>query len=234
MFVSELPKLTLLLIGDSNAIEIGPKNVLLDHEERRNVEEFSSKLCDLCGRHISVINMLGLENLEEFPVNQGNHAFLLLLPYDLHISHYSSRVQQLERDFGKRSLLNVMTVVTHGPGEKFESALADLKAHSGFNEKRFHTCTRCMTDANDIIDLLEKIDVMVSENNCCSEREEQREHLDCKCDKEIRIRHGEILMCITGLIIILKRGFEHFGKKFGNYICSIWVFEGMLYFFLIL
>nr|XP_024656120.1 interferon-induced very large GTPase 1-like [Maylandia zebra] len=48
-----------------------------------------------------------------------------------------------------------------------------------------------MTDANDIIDLLEKIDVMVSENNCCSEREEQREHLDCKCDKEIRIRHEE-------------------------------------------
>ncbi|XP_076739106.1 interferon-induced very large GTPase 1-like [Maylandia zebra] len=135
--------------------------------------------------------MLGLENLEEFPVNQGNHAFLLLLPYGLHNSHYSSRVQQLERAFGKRSLLNVMTVVTHGPGEKCESALADLKAHSGFNEKRFHTCTRCMTDANDIIDLLEKIDVMVSENNCCSEREEQREHLDCKCDKEIRIRHEE-------------------------------------------
>ncbi|XP_013771154.1 interferon-induced very large GTPase 1-like [Pundamilia nyererei] len=187
----ELPKLTLLLIGDSNSIEIGPKNVLLDHEKRRNVEEFSSKLCDLCGRHISVINMLGLENIEEFPVNQGNHAFLLLLPYGLHNSHYSSRVPQLERAFGKRSLLNVMTVVTHKPGEKCESALADLKAHSGFNEKRFHTCTRCMTDANDIIDLLEKIDVMVSENKCCSEREEQREHLDCKCDKEIGIRHEE-------------------------------------------
>lgn len=202
MFVSELSKLTLLLIGDSNSIEIGPKNILLDHEERRNVEQFSSKLYDLCGRHISVINMLGLENIEEIPVNQGIHAFLLVLPYGLHNSHYSSRVQQLERAFGKISLLNVMTVVTHGPVEKCESALADLKAHSSFNEKRFHTCTRCMTDANDIIDLLEKIDVMVSENNCCSEHDEQREHPDCKCDKEKGIRHGEIL--VYNWIIILK------------------------------
>ncbi|CAI5674581.1 interferon-induced very large GTPase 1 isoform X1 [Oreochromis niloticus] len=187
----ELPELTLVLIGDSNSIEIGPQNILLDHEERRNVEQFSSKLYDFCGRQISVINMLGLENIEEIPVNQGIHAFLLLLPYGLHNSHYSSRVQQLERTFGKRSLLNVMTVVTHKPGEKCESALADLKANSGFNEKRFHTCTRCMTDANDIIDLLEKIDVMVSENNCCSERDEHKEHLDCKCDKEKGIRHEE-------------------------------------------
>ena len=151
-----IPKLTLVLIGDKNSIEIGSKNILLDHDGQTNVEQFSTRLYDLCGRHISVINMLGLQNIDKFPLNQEIHAFLLLLANGLHTSHYSSGLQWLEKTFGKGSLAYVMTVVTHKSGETSESALTDLRANSSFVEKRFHTCTRSMMDEKEIIDLLEK------------------------------------------------------------------------------
>lgn len=176
-----LPELTLLLIGDINSIAIRPENILLDHEEKTKEGQFSSRLYDMCGRHISVINLLGLQNIDKIPLNEAIHAFLLLLPYGMHNSHYSSTVQELEKKFGKEFLLSVMTVVTHEPAEKCENALADLKANSSFDEKRYHTCSRNMTDEKEIIALLEKIDAMVSENHphgrlmrneCKEEREE--------------------------------------------------------------
>ncbi|XP_030591318.1 interferon-induced very large GTPase 1-like [Archocentrus centrarchus] len=188
----ELPELTLVLLGDTNSIEIVPKNILLDHEDQTNVEQFSSKLYDFCGRHIAVINLLGLQNTDKILLNEGNHVFLLLLPYGQHNSQYSSAVQQLEKAFGEGILSYVMTVVTHEPGDKCESALTDLKTNSSFAEKRFHTCTRSMTDANEIIDLLEKIDAMVSENSLHSRHEEQREYLDHRCDKEKGIGNGNM------------------------------------------
>ncbi|KAM9340705.1 uncharacterized protein ABDE67_016450 [Symphorus nematophorus] len=194
-----MPELTLVLTGDTNSIEIGSKNILLDHDGRANVKQFSSTLCDLCGRCVCVINMLGPENTDKLPVNQGVHAFLLLLPNGLHSSHYSSGVQWLEKAFGKESLAYLMTVVTHESDEKCENALTDLKAISGFNEKRYHTCRRSMTDEQEIIDLLEKIDAMVSENdpNCysglmCDENKEQKEHVDHKSHEEEKIDSSEL------------------------------------------
>ncbi|XP_069005656.1 interferon-induced very large GTPase 1-like isoform X2 [Embiotoca jacksoni] len=186
-----IPELTLLLTGDRNSIEIGTKNILLDHDDQTNVEQFSAKLYDLCGRHISVINMLGLPNIDRVPLNQGIHAFLLLVPYGQHNSHYKSRVQWLEKTFGRGFLSYLMTVVTHESNEKCEGALADLKANSSFAEKRYHTCTRTMTDEKEIVSLLEKIDVMVSENNdqsysrlTCVQNKDQKEHLDHNSYKE--------------------------------------------------
>ncbi|XP_051245149.1 uncharacterized protein LOC127357027 isoform X2 [Dicentrarchus labrax] len=160
-----MPELTIVLIGDTNSIETGSKNILLDYGEQANVKQFSTKLYDLCGRHISVINMLGLQNTEEFPLNQGIHAFVLLLANGLHTSHYSSGVQWLEEAFGKGSLSYLMTAVTHESDEKCEGAFKDLKANSSFVENRFQTCTRSLNDEKEIIALLEKIDVMVSEND---------------------------------------------------------------------
>ncbi|XP_026202199.1 interferon-induced very large GTPase 1-like [Anabas testudineus] len=193
-FVSVIPELTIALIGDTNSIEIGSKNILLDHDKQTSVEQFSSKLYDLCGRHISVINMLGLQNANEFPLNQGIHAFLLLLPNGQSNSHYSSGVQWLEKAFGKESLSYVMAVVTHEQDENCESALTELKAKSRFEEKRYHTCRRNMTDEKEIIALLEKINVMVSENDphCYSskmfiENKEQKQHLEPSSHKEERL-----------------------------------------------
>ncbi|XP_075940493.1 interferon-induced very large GTPase 1-like [Anarhichas minor] len=181
------PELTLVLIGETNSIEIGSKNILIDHDEQRNVEHFSTKLYDLCGRHISVINMLGLPNIDEFPLNEEIHAFVMLLPNGLHNSHYSSGVQWLETTFGKAFMAYVMTVVTHESDDKCESALTDLKANSSFVEKRYHTCKRSMMDEGEIIALLEKIDAMVCENapHChsglmCDGNKGQKEQLEHK------------------------------------------------------
>ncbi|KAM4530866.1 interferon-induced very large GTPase 1-like isoform 2-T2 [Odontesthes bonariensis] len=199
-----MPELKLVLIGDTNSIEIGSKNILIDHDKQTNMEQFSSKLYDLCGQHICVINMLGLPNADQIPSIQAVHAFILLLPNGLHSSQYRSGIQWLEKGFGKRNLSYVMTVVTHKSDESCESALADLKAESSFSEKRYHTCTRCMMDENQIISLLEKIDVMVSENNpqCYNRQifenvEEQKEQLDPENHKEERVTTAEEMKTAT-------------------------------------
>ncbi|KAM8724073.1 interferon-induced very large GTPase 1-like isoform 2-T2 [Acanthopagrus schlegelii] len=199
------PELTLVLIGDTNTIEIGSKNILLAHDEQANMEQFSAKLYDLCGRHISVINMLGLQNTDRFPLNERIHAFLLLLPNGLHINHYSSGVQWLEQAFGKDSLTYLMTVVTHESDENCESALTELKSNSRFVEERYHTCTRSMMDEKEIIALLDKIDVMVSENDphcysgaMCDENKEQKEPLEHKSHEEERIHSSVFQQNQTG------------------------------------
>ncbi|XP_051808921.1 interferon-induced very large GTPase 1-like [Acanthochromis polyacanthus] len=182
-----ISELTLVLIGDTNSIEFGPNNILLDHDDQANVEQFSSKVYDLCGRYISVINLLGVQSKDQIPVNQRIHAFVLLLPNGLHNSHYSSGVQWLEKAFGRESLAHLIPVVTHQTGETCESALNDLKANHSFDERRYHTCRRSMTDGKEIADLLEKVDVMVSENDPHWYREvirrENKEHQEHKEEK---------------------------------------------------
>ncbi|KAM6905375.1 uncharacterized protein FYW49_015397 [Xenentodon cancila] len=160
-----MSELTLVLIGETNSVEIGPKNFLLDCDKQTNEEQFSFRLYDLCGRHISVINMLGLPSVDETPSIETVHAFILLFPNDLHSSFYRAGMQWLEKTFGKQHTDNVITVVTHQSDETCEHALTELKVHDSFCEKRYHTCTRTMMDEKEIIELLEKVDVMVSENN---------------------------------------------------------------------
>ncbi|XP_061566931.1 interferon-induced very large GTPase 1-like isoform X3 [Cololabis saira] len=186
-----MAQLTLVLIGDTNSIEIGPKNLLLDRDEQTNVEQFSSRLYDLCGRHVSVINMLGLPSVDKIPSIQTVHAFILLLQNDLHSPRYRAGMKWLEKAFGERHTANVITVVTHQSDEKCELALTNLEVNDSFSEKRFHTCTRTMMDEKEIIELLEKIDVMVSENNppyysrhISEETGDQKEQLDHKSLKE--------------------------------------------------
>ncbi|XP_044186182.1 interferon-induced very large GTPase 1-like isoform X1 [Thunnus albacares] len=179
---------TLVLVGDTNSIEIGSNNLLLDHDVQTNEEQFSHKLYDLFGRRIYVINMLGLQNIDKFPLKRGIHAFLLLLQNGLHISQYSSGVQWLEKTFGKGSLPYLLTVVTHKTDEKCESALTELEANSG--EKRYLTCNNSMMDVNDIIALFKNIDDLVSENDphCYSGLMcDDKDQLDPKSQEEERI-----------------------------------------------
>ncbi|KAM9844026.1 interferon-induced very large GTPase 1-like isoform 2-T2 [Aulostomus maculatus] len=171
------PELRLVLVGDRNAIQTGSRNFLVDHDNQRNDEEFSSKLYDLCGRHISVIDMLGLQNPNEFPFNCGIHAFLLLVPSGLLENHYSEGVQWLEKVFGKESLAYLMTVVTYKSDEEREGVVTELEAVSALAENRYHKCKHSMMDENEVTDLLRKIDVMVSENDphCYTCEEGKRE-----------------------------------------------------------
>ncbi|XP_043956580.1 interferon-induced very large GTPase 1-like [Gambusia affinis] len=165
-----MPCLTLALIGETNSIDLEPNNVLLVQETQ--VEEFSSNLYDLCGRHISVINMLGLPNYDDIPLSQSVRAFVLLIPNGQHVSQYTAGMLWFQKTFGKENIPHVMTVITHETDENCENALNDLKHMNTFSEKRCHTCIRSMADAEEIITLLEKIDVMLSErdtNYCCQQ-----------------------------------------------------------------
>ncbi|XP_075879671.1 uncharacterized protein LOC142886540 [Nelusetta ayraudi] len=154
-------QLTLVLIGDRDATDMESNNILLDN----NWEEFSPQLYDLCGRCISVIDMLGFPNTESIQFKGGIHAFLLLVPNGLHVTHYNLGLQWLKKTFGKESFAFLMTIVTHRSSEKCENSITDLKDVGGFDEKRYHTCLRSMADGAEIVELLGKIDAMVSDNS---------------------------------------------------------------------
>ncbi|XP_036004247.1 interferon-induced very large GTPase 1-like isoform X2 [Fundulus heteroclitus] len=160
-----LRDLTLVLIGEADSIDVGPNNLFFNHDKETQLEEFSSNLYDLCGRHISVINMLGLQNNVDIPLYQSVHAFVLLIRNGQHISQYTTGMLWLKKTFGKEIIQNVMTVVTYNAGEKCESAFQDLKSLNNFSEKRYHTCIRSMTDAREIMSLLEKIDDNLSKKD---------------------------------------------------------------------
>lgn len=161
-----VPELTLALIGDISAIDSGSSNLLMDNDEQGKVSRFSTELYNLCGRVISVANMLGLQNVESLHLTDTIHAFLLLIPFGPNVSHYHRLgLQWLEENFGKDSLKILMTVVTYKSDEKCENTLTDFKVLGGFEVKRCHTCLRSMSDAGEILELLEKIDGMASENN---------------------------------------------------------------------
>uniref|UniRef100_A0A672ZNQ6 Interferon-induced very large GTPase 1-like n=1 Tax=Sphaeramia orbicularis TaxID=375764 RepID=A0A672ZNQ6_9TELE len=183
-----MPDLSLVLVGDRNSIETGSDNILVNDNQQ---ELYSSKLYDLCGRVISVINLLDQQNIDRIPSNKGIHAFLLLIPYGLHTSHYESKVQWLEKFFGKESLSYLMTVVTHTSSEKCENAFEDLKAISSLTVERYHTCTKNMSVESEILALLQKIDFMVLENDpqcynrpLVDEKKEQKDHLDHKSQED--------------------------------------------------
>lgn len=164
-FVSVAAELTLVLVGDTNSMKTGSQNILFDHDKQVNVEQISEGLYDLCGRHISVINLLGHQNSETCPLNKGVHAFILLVSNSHHESSYRAGRQWLEKAFGEESLPYLLTVVTHESDEQCKSALTNLKGDDGFNDTRYHTCKKGMTDQREMMALLEKVDVMVQENN---------------------------------------------------------------------
>ncbi|XP_043956575.1 interferon-induced very large GTPase 1-like isoform X2 [Gambusia affinis] len=164
------PELTLILFGNRNSIEIGSKNILLDHDQEKYEKEFSSRLYDLLGRQISVVNMLGFPSIDTIPEIPEVHIFILLISNDQQENQYTSGLQWLEKTLGKEHSSYVMTVVTHNDSDEIcESELQKLKAKSSFSEKRYHTCTRSMTDTNEIISLLKKIDAMVFESRRMTE-----------------------------------------------------------------
>lgn len=200
--VSADTQLTVVLCGDTSSIETGPKNILLDCDEQT---KFSPRVYDLCGQEIFVINLLGLQDIENIPLNQGVNAFLLLIPNGPHDSHYKAGVKWLEESFGRQSLTYLMTVVTHNASENCEGALKDLRAYSSFAENKCHTCTRSMTEAVEIVDLLEKINFMVSENSpscyrglMCGEKAEQNQQLEFKCEEEQKIDASVLQRTQTG------------------------------------
>lgn len=184
--------LRVVLIGDTSSIEVGSSNILLGYNKQTNLEQFSCALYDLSGRHVYVINMLGLQITEKTLLNQGVNAFLLLLPNGLHSSHYSSGLQWLKKAFGKGALSYLITVLTYKTGENYESALTELEANEDFDRKRYHTCTKSMMNEKEIVELLEKIDLMVSENDpqnysqliCGENNDQKKEDMESKSHEE--------------------------------------------------
>uniref|UniRef100_A0A674B3T1 Interferon-induced very large GTPase 1-like n=1 Tax=Salmo trutta TaxID=8032 RepID=A0A674B3T1_SALTR len=185
-YVSVTADLTIhvALIGDPNAVTIEPGNLLLDkdlYSEADEASHIAPRIYDLCGRSVSVTNMLGLQSAEPTQISLENHisqlvcktgihAFLLISPLG-NVYEHNMVEDWLQTMLGERSLAFAMTVFTHE--NEPDTALGDLNDNSDLKhvtEKcgdRYHTCKKSMDDPEEIITLLEKIDLMVSENQPC-------------------------------------------------------------------
>lgn len=172
------------LIGDPNAVTIEPGNLLLDkdlYSEADEASHIAPRIYDLCGRSVSVTNMLGLQSAEPTQISLENHISQLVCKTGIHafllisalgnVYEHNMVEDWLQTMLGERSLAFAMTVFTHE--NEPDTALGDLNDNSDLKhvtEKcgdRYHTCKKSMDDPEEIITLLEKIDLMVSENQPC-------------------------------------------------------------------
>lgn len=173
------PDLTVVLIGDTKAVEVGATNILLSQEEQPkadNLTLFAPGLYDLCGRHISVINMLGRQNtdhIERVMQEKQIHAILLFLPVSQHIEGFQTGTEQLQKYIiGDKSNAIAMTVFTYQDDQSSSGAFNDLRSNVNLKhiekyENRHHLCKKTMDDPSEILSLLEKIDIMIANNEPC-------------------------------------------------------------------
>ncbi|XP_067089390.1 interferon-induced very large GTPase 1-like isoform X1 [Osmerus mordax] len=181
------PKLTVVLIGDTDSVEMDSQNLLLTHDRQLSLmaaagcSQIALRLYDLCGRHVSIINMLGLQTTEQVDQvslehylgqvahEQGIHAFLLLSTLGQHIDSLRREAQWLQRKLGEKSLAFVIPVFTCDNQQDYSNVLRELRAHSDLKHlidtcrDRYHTCKRGMDDPLEMLSLLDKINLMVSE-----------------------------------------------------------------------
>ncbi|XP_046893824.1 interferon-induced very large GTPase 1-like isoform X2 [Hypomesus transpacificus] len=181
------PELTVVLIGDTGSVEMNSQNLLLTHDRQltpmaaAGCSHTALRLYDLCGRHVSIINMLGLQTTErvdqvslesylgQVAHEQGIHAFLLLSTLSQHIDSLRRGAQWLKRKLGEKSLAFVIPVFTCDNQQDCISVLDELRAHSDLKHlietcrDRYHTCQRGMNDPLEMESLLDKINLMVSE-----------------------------------------------------------------------
>eukprot|EP00063_Salmo_salar_P068447 XP_014043282.1 PREDICTED: interferon-induced very large GTPase 1-like [Salmo salar] len=125
--------------------------------------------------------MLGLQSAEPTQISLENHISQLVCKTGIHafllisalgnVYEHNMVEDWLQTMLGERSLAFAMTVFTHE--NEPDTALGDLNDNSDLKhvtEKcgdRYHTCKKSMDDPEEIITLLEKIDLMVSENQPC-------------------------------------------------------------------
>ncbi|XP_069053094.1 golgin subfamily A member 6-like protein 22 [Lepisosteus oculatus] len=191
--------LTIVLIGNSGAVETGPGNIILGREEFNPkttvLPQIRAIRTEVSGRGLSVVNMLGLLNAglsEEEAVRQtgrcvslceqGIQAFLLVIPLGQLTDEEKGGVEWIQRRFGERAVGFTMLLLIYGDELGSSSVEESLRGNRELGllvdrcEGRYHPCRKSCSRQAEVTELLQKIDSMVSGNrDSCYTREMYKE-----------------------------------------------------------
>ncbi|XP_062874483.1 interferon-induced very large GTPase 1-like [Trichomycterus rosablanca] len=179
--------LTVVLFGNASAVQFGPENILLGRDEPVSGSVDISQIVPVsrivARRSVSVINLLGLRE-SDLPqhtvdrffselVNKNEiQAFIFVLCQLTDDDKVG--LEWLVRTFGKDALSRAMMLFTYKSQEKCDTIVDDLKKNPVLDQLMkkcggwYHTCSKSMNNQSELGILLEKIDIMVSENGASS------------------------------------------------------------------
>ncbi|XP_030649197.1 interferon-induced very large GTPase 1-like [Chanos chanos] len=173
---------TVALIGSNAAVKYGGENILLGEEElyldQSDLRQITPRTREVSGRHVSMINMLGLHELPQQSTDTHIshllttkiHVFLYVLPLGLLTDEDKMGLDWLQRTFGEKSLDFVMILFTYETEDQCDSVIDDLKKNSVLEQivqkcgGRYYTCDKRLNHQSEMRTLLEKINSLVSEN----------------------------------------------------------------------
>lgn len=173
--------LTLVLFGKTSAINFGNENVLLGPEHVHPTQVTSPLKIIISGRHLSVVDMMDLQENElqldlvdqiagDLVRENNIHAFILVLELDDITQSDELRFDWLERQFGHDVLPYTMILFTYDSEEDSDSIIENLMKNSVIEQLtticsgRYHTCSKSMNNQVELKSLLEKIYLMVPKN----------------------------------------------------------------------
>lgn len=177
-------QLVVVVLGDPSAVQRGPENILLGEESIQSTSKTPERRCEVLGRPLCVINILGLlhtdqaKEMESLALQSldlsvhGIHAFLLFVPVGQQVARVQSVLQDLQRAFGPQALDFTVLIITYEP-EQRESLAGFLKDSQvrrlvESSQARVVTCSCSMADQDELEKLFEEVDALP--NRCYTRR----------------------------------------------------------------
>ncbi|XP_067311605.1 interferon-induced very large GTPase 1-like [Pseudorasbora parva] len=175
--------LTIALFGNSASVQFRHDNILLGEEEysfktadtsriipsQREIAEHYISVINMTVRHETELNLDCVNQLIDRLVNEHEiHAFIFVVRLGQLTDADKKSLAWLQRVFGDKVLQFVMILFTYET-EKECDAIKDIKdpVLKQLLEKcggRYHTCNKMMNNQSEIIDLMNKIERLFSEN----------------------------------------------------------------------
>lgn len=184
----ELPKVgsdssdfTVVLFGNTSAVNFGDENVLLGLDHVPPDQANIPRTIKVSGRSLSVVNLLDLhegdlylDHVDQITaqlVHENNiQAFIFVLQLGQFTDGDKMGLEWLEKTFGESSLSLVMILFTYEREEEGDTVIDDLKHNTVLEQlikkcgDRYCTCSKNMNNQSEMRTLLEKINLLVSEN----------------------------------------------------------------------
>ncbi|XP_026767322.3 interferon-induced very large GTPase 1 isoform X2 [Pangasianodon hypophthalmus] len=179
---SDSSSFTVVLFGNTSAVDLGEENILLGAEHVPPDQAHISRKIKVSGRALSVVNILDLhesalsvDSVDHIPgqlVNESNiQSFIFVLKLGQFTDDDKMGLEWLERKFGEHVLSFVMILFIYEREEECGTITDDLKNNTVLEQLmkkcggRYCTCSKSMKNQSEMRTLLEKIDDLLSENN---------------------------------------------------------------------
>ncbi|XP_076121728.1 interferon-induced very large GTPase 1-like [Alosa pseudoharengus] len=172
---------SLALFGSTTAVKVGCGSLLSDFRGCPGLTQLNPTESKIAGRDVTVINMIGLHEVNYCQQSMDNymgqtlgedgiHAFLYILPPHRLTDGDKMAVEWLQRMFGPSSLHFLIIVFTYENEEDCDSIVDDLKGNTVLEQLieksggRYFTSNKTLNNEMEMSLLLKKIELMIYEN----------------------------------------------------------------------